>query len=1044
VHFLGHVVDKNGIHPDPAKIQAIEAITLPQTPKDMEKALGLMQYYRRFVSNYTHKEKPVRTKMNTPGAWLKIDGTVHYSDAELAAWEALKHALTSDPILGHPDWNAPFELHTDACYIGLGAALVQRIDNKERTISFASRTLTPPEKNYNIWELECLAIIWATRLFRMYLQCSAFKIVSDSTAARHIMGSPAPDASGRIMRWALALQDFEYTIEHRKGKRHGNADGLSRNPLESTEPYDEGVTKIIPATMLTAIAATADRAALRTRIANSTQPDMECPSGSTATTCTCAHFKDDDKAAYNAEDFAALQDKDEYCQAAAKHIMSPEEATEGRIYRDTTRCGLLTRRRLDPGRPDQVLVPDSLKAFILRRYHGLPITGHTGRHKTYEQLTTRYYWPGMTKDLTRWIRSCLTCRRRKTPRPLQAGRPGTVSNSPRPWDTVAIDIVSASTASKGGHTKILTVIDTFTRYVLAIPLRQATAEEIGTALFRELFCKYGKPRRIHSDEGREFVNEALDKMFKRWGIVSTSTGGYQPQANPVERYHRFMNSAMTMLSTNFGKDWPSYIPAATFAYNASVCASTAHTPYELVYGGRKPNLLQDINLDIFDITPPAEATDFSAFKETAIDKLRKAYRHVRIQQEKSSQTNKDYVNAKRAAHRKNGLPPKLPEYEVDDFILYWEPAQAKTMQTPAQRLANITMTKAPKKWKASWTGPHRITAKKADETGHRYTFYHRGRGREITTHVNKLSGYQPWSEGILSTSADIDTQPLYKSGSWVANGSLVVVPLQEPYPFGIALLLDCTEDGSMELQWMGNVKDNINGTYDPGWKTSRHSRGKPYYAQTAKTGTHAPYTTAMDELHMNQRDVLIHGFKLTASGHLPAPLLRAIARHPYVWWNPLGPKATDQNPDNPKAARETDRQGTATASDDTPEEEQTIEAENAAYEEQMRAIHEQYHQNPDEEKHDRTPHEPAKNPWPRHLGATHHPWSYEDASDTPPEQQPTKKRKGRTRESDTHTRGRDKKGQEPARERATHTREPKEGRSRSRRKERRHRRPSPR
>ena len=868
VKFLGHIVDKHGIHPDPKKIEAIKAINLPQNPKEMEKALGLLQYYRRFVANYTHKEKPLRTKLNTPTAWAKIEGVVHYNDKEKESWETLKKALTTEPILGHPDWSQPFELHTDACYIGLGASLVQKIDGKERVISYASRTLAPPEKNYNIWELECLAIIWATKLFRMYLQCATFKILTDSTAAKHIMSNPAPDSSGRIMRWSLSLQDFNYTTEHRKGKRHGDADGLSRNPLQSTEPYGEGPTTIEPATMLSA------------KILAVGPPR--------ATACTCKHFEDEDKSAHNAKDFKHLQDKDKYCEKITKNLMTPETATEGRYYRDPTRSDLVTRRTKE-NRPDQVLVPDSLKAFTLRRYHGLPITGHTGRKKTYEALTARFYWPGMKRDLIRWIKSCLTCCRRKTPRALNSGKPGTTCNSQKPWDTIAIDIVSACKTSKGGYTKILTIIDTFTRYVLAIPLYNANAEEIGNALFRELFCKHGKPKRIHSDEGKEFVNAALTAMFKRWDITHTSTGGYQPQANPVERYHRFMNSSMTMLSTKFGNDWPSYIPAATFAYNASICASTDHTPFELVYGGTKPNLLQDINLDIFDETHrnPTGTPDYKQFKQAAVDTLREAYKAVRMQQEKMSQTNKDYINAKRGAHRIDGEPPKLPEFEIGDHVIHWEPALPKIMQTPEQRLANITTTKAPKKWKNSWTGPHIVTGKKADATGHRYDFYHRGRGITISTHVNKLRSYTPWSEGIMSTSAELDEKALYKSGSWVANGSLVVVPLLEPYPFGIALLLDCDENGDMELQWMGNASDSVTGTYEPGWKASTtRAHTAPYYSPTAKKSTHVPYTTAQDDLHMNQRDVLIHDFKLTTKGFLPAPLLRAIARHPYVWWDP--------------------------------------------------------------------------------------------------------------------------------------------------------------
>ena len=696
----------------------------------------------------------------------------------------------------------------------------------------------------------------------MYLHCRKFKVYTDSTAAKHVLGTPSADAGGRIMRWSLALQDFDAEYIHRAGKKNGDADWLSRNPLESTEPYGEGETSVDPATMM--------------------------PATPPAKNHSHVHFGSIDETAHNAEEFRKLQDTDPWCVRMAQTAMEPEDATEGRIYRDPDRCGLLTRKRLTTDRQDQVLVPDSLKAFILRRYHGLPLTGHTGRRKTYEHITLHYYWPGLRRDLRRWLKSCLTCRRRKTPRPMRAGNPGTVSNAIKPWETICIDIISATAVSKGGYAKILTILDAFTRYIMAIPLRHANAEEIGNALFREVFCRFGKPQRIHSDEGKEFVNDALTAMYERWGVNQTSTGGYQPQANPVERFHRFMNSSMTMLSAKFGKDWPSYLPAVTFAYNASVCASTDHTPYELIYGGRKPDLLQDLNLNIFK-TESAGTPDYQNFQRKAVDTLKEAYKAVRLQQEKISRQNRAYINAR------HGVGRKLVEHNIGDLVLYWEPAQPKTMQTALQRLTNVVATKAPKKWKTNWTGPHEITGKTPNQTGFHYVFYHRQRGIEMTTHVNKLSLFEPWSEGIMSTSADIDGKTLYKSGSWVPDGALVVVPLLAPYPFGIAKLLSCDPDGDMVLQWLGNSRDAPHGTFELGWlETAKRRSGAArrratthvHYADAPRRGS-VPYTTKSDDLCMNQRDVLIHGFELTSGGRLPAPLLRAIARHPYVWWDPL-------------------------------------------------------------------------------------------------------------------------------------------------------------
>jgi hypothetical protein len=112
----------------------------------------------------------------------------------------------------------------------------------------------------------------------------------------------------------------------------------------------------------------------------------------------------------------------------------------------------------------------------------------------------------------------------------------------------------------------------------------------------------------------------------------------------------------------------------------------------------------------------------------------------------------------------------------------------------------------------------------------------------------------------------------------------------EPYPFGIAKLLKSDENGDMQLQWLCNPSSSTGGVYEPGWKASTAANARAYYADHATRSHHVPYTTDMDGLHMNQRDVLIHGFELTPGGRLPAPLLRAIARHPYVWWDPLATK----------------------------------------------------------------------------------------------------------------------------------------------------------
>ena len=559
---------------------------------------------------------------------------------------------------------------------------------------------------------------------------------------------------------------------------------------------------------------------------------------------------------------------------------SVDDADTGRFYRNAK---ALLMRKTEEGKTDHVVVPECLKAFILRRYHGLPVSGHVGRRRTYKQISSAYYWPDMSKDVKRWVQACLACRRRKTPRPLHAGQPGAVSTATRPWQCVAIDIVSTTTTSQGGYTKILTMIDLFTRYVIATPLRKATAKNIGSALFEQLYCRFGKPERIHSDEGSEFVSEALKAMFKEWDIKHTSTGGYQPQANPVERYHRFMNSSMTMLAAKFGANWPQYLPATTFAYNASTNDATGYSPHELVHAGQKPTLLQSIG-ELHANEP--EAANEADHHKLAGTRLRSAYRDVRTTQERIAKARRDAILKKRGQMQKKSIV-----HEVGDHVLFWEPAQPVKLQTPEQQLSNVWVTRAPQKWKSRWSGPHRITGRKADRTGHRYILDHRKRG-QIETHVNKLCSFQPWSPGLLSTSWDIDTKIAANSrtGEWVSDGELVLIPLNDPVPFGLARVLDCDANGNLKLQWMANDDDNPHGTFKPGW--TPRGAVKPYFDNEKRAKTHREYTAALDAIEINQRDVVIHSFKLTDDQRLPKAILEAVSAHDCIWWT----KAENQAP----------------------------------------------------------------------------------------------------------------------------------------------------
>ena len=141
--------------------------------------------------------------------------------------------MTEAPIVQYPNFEKPFFLYTDASHIGLEAVLAQKEDKKEHVIAYASRTLSPAEKNYGITELECLAVIWGVKYFRHYLYGSRFTIITDHSALKWLLNSTSESTNRRLERWKITLSEYEYDIIYRKEINHSNANALFH--LNSTQ-----------------------------------------------------------------------------------------------------------------------------------------------------------------------------------------------------------------------------------------------------------------------------------------------------------------------------------------------------------------------------------------------------------------------------------------------------------------------------------------------------------------------------------------------------------------------------------------------------------------------------------------------------------------------------------------------------------------------------------------------------------------------------------------------------------------------------------------
>ena len=222
LNYLGHIVTAQGVEPDPSKIEAIVKFPQCRSEKDVKSFLGLVGYYRKFIPQFSKIAKPLNDLLKKEISWT-------WQSEQMTAFQNLKDALIQYPVLQFPDFTQPFIVTTDASNYAIGAILSQGKLGEDKPIAYASRTLNNAEINYSTTEKELLALVWAAKHFRPYLLGRKFYFVTDHKPLKWLMN--VTDPGSRLIRWRLLLEEYEYEIIHKEGKKNCNADALSRYPI---------------------------------------------------------------------------------------------------------------------------------------------------------------------------------------------------------------------------------------------------------------------------------------------------------------------------------------------------------------------------------------------------------------------------------------------------------------------------------------------------------------------------------------------------------------------------------------------------------------------------------------------------------------------------------------------------------------------------------------------------------------------------------------------------------------------------------------------
>jgi len=682
VKYLGHIISEKGIATDPEKTSAIENWPIPKNKKQVRSFLGFCSYYRRFVKGFSSEAKPLfkLTENHTKFIW---------TDSCQKAFISLKRVLISSPVLSFPIEEEEFILDTDASNHGLGAVLSQKQEGKEKVIAYFSRVLNKSERNYCVTRRELLAIVSSIKSFHHYLYGRKFLIRTDHVSLRWLMSFK--ELEGQLARWLERLQQYEFEIVHRKGELHRNADGLSRRPcLDNNCNYCAKVEL----KEISSEENTVARIILKNDISKEWREDQLADS----VISVFLKAKECDRKPLF-QDLASLD-------SSAKVYYSYWNAL-------FLKNGVLYKRWESPNSKleiSQVIVPSNRINQILVSAHDSPSGGHFGINKTLDKIRKRFYWASYKQDVEKWCRTCKICNARNGPSgkgksPLQ------IYNVNAPFERVQMDILGPLPVSSSGNRYLLVVVDCFTKWVEAFPLRNPRAKTIAKIFVNQVISRHGVPLELHTDQGRNFESKLFRELMCLLGIKKTRTTPLHPQSDgQVERQHRTILNYLSKFILENQKDWDEWIPMCLLACRTSKHESTGATPAELYFA-------RDLRLPL-DLLRGSYPDEREKSRENCVQNLKERLNTIH-------QNARQHLNFQ-SSRAKNYYDRKIRQVDFKEGQSVW-------LFNP-QRKKGITP-----KLQSNWEGSYKIVKKLSDVT---FRIQKSARHKFKVVHADRLAPFK--------------------------------------------------------------------------------------------------------------------------------------------------------------------------------------------------------------------------------------------------------------------------------------------------------------
>ncbi|KAJ3537203.1 hypothetical protein NMY22_g5693 [Coprinellus aureogranulatus] len=634
VEYLGYILSPEGLVMSEDKVKIIQDWPEPRSVKEVQSFLGFANFYRRFIFNYSDIAVPL-TRLTRKGTPFVFD------DSARSAFESLKKAFTSAPVLTHWVPNRPIIVETDASDYALAAILSIRQDSGDiHPVAFHSRTFNSTELNYDVHDKELLAIFEAFRVWRHYLEGAGdpIDVVTDHKNLEYFATTKL--LTRRQARWSEYLSQFNLVIRFRPGKLGAKPDALTRRWDVYLKQGGNDYASVNPQNFRPIFTTEQLAASLRatelygTALRASVVVDYEL-------------LLSDIRDSYPSD------------PVTAKHLPTPSDP-----HWSLSDDGLLHLN-------NRIYVPDAndLRLRILQIKHDHPLSGHFGQAKTLELVRREFVWPKMRDFVKDFVNSCTTCKRAKAPRHRPYGLLKPLPVPLRPWHSISMDLIE-KLAESGGYTDILVVVDRLSKQAIFIPTHSdLDAPTLAKLFVLHVFSKHGVPSHVTSDRGSEFVSRFFRSLGEALDMRLHYTSGYHPEGDgQTERVNQTLEQYLRAYCNYQQDNWDELLPLAEFAYNNAPSETTGVSPF-FANKGYHPSLVVHPERDLASQAAREYAVDLAELHQVLRENMTAAQQRARASADKRREAAPDFKVGDKVFVKSQFFRTTRPSKKLSDKFL---------------------------------------------------------------------------------------------------------------------------------------------------------------------------------------------------------------------------------------------------------------------------------------------------------------------------------------------------------------------------------------